>query len=101
MPSNSSNTFHYLETGFPIYACQDSTTNETIDKGSASIAEGYNYCTFNWQVEEGDSLLSSPIVRRSRRHLQIGDDYTAPVIPAVIPVDVEEVCMYTHTQVSF
>lgn len=68
-----------------VLLSQDST-GETIDTGSASVTEGYNYCTSNWQAEV--SLLSSP----SGRRLQTStDEYTAPVIPDVIPTDVEEV----------
>ncbi|CBJ30862.1 conserved unknown protein [Ectocarpus siliculosus] len=65
------------------------STGETIGTGAASIAEGYNYCTSNWQPEV--SLLSSPS-RRLRRLQTSVDDYTAPVIPDVIPTDVEELC---------
>ncbi|CAM9558287.1 unnamed protein product [Ectocarpus sp. 12 AP-2014] len=64
------------------------STGETIDAALPSVAEGYNYCTSNWEVEE--SLLTTPSRLRSRR-LQTSD-YVAPVIPDVIPTDVEELC---------
>ncbi|CAN0140511.1 unnamed protein product [Ectocarpus sp. 12 AP-2014] len=64
------------------------STGETIDAASPSVAEGYNYCTSNWEAEE--SLLTTPSRLRSRR-LQTSD-YVAPVIPDVIPTDVEELC---------
>ena len=54
--------------------------------------EGYNYCTSNWQVD--DSLFTSDPSRGLRR-LQDSGEYTAPVIPEVIPADVEEVhCVF-------
>ncbi|CAM9959638.1 unnamed protein product [Ectocarpus fasciculatus] len=64
------------------------STGETIDTGSPSVAEGYNYCTSNWKAEE--SLLTTSSRLRSRR-LQTSN-YVAPVIPDVIPTDVEELC---------
>ncbi|CAM9751286.1 unnamed protein product, partial [Ectocarpus sp. 6 AP-2014] len=64
------------------------SSGETIDAGSASVAQGYNYCTSNWEAEE--SLLTTSSLLRSRR-LQTSD-YVAPVIPDVIPTDVEELC---------
>lgn len=79
----------------PASLKKDSTTGAAIDPGSPSVADGHTYCTSNWQVE--NSLFSAPLSRR-RRRLQSGSDYTAPVIPEVIPSDVEEV-QYT-SQVS-
>lgn len=79
---------------YSYFLSQDSITGETIDVRSATIAEGYSYCTSSWQAEE--SLLTSPL-RRSR-HLQTSDEYTPPELPVVIPADVSEVCTHTSPE---
>lgn len=75
-------------TVIPVAVSQNSETGETINPGSASVLEGYDYCTSNWSVQTEDTLFT-PMQQRSSR-LQAGD-YTAPVLPEVVPGDVVEV----------